>query len=433
MHTASPVNIFLNFLDSDRYNNLVGLLTGRNQQQFEKCSDEDCQPIWNNFNDHGYVTAFGEDINEASILNHRLKPNVDYDMRRFGEILRRQVGHKSIDGRTMCAGPEWRVKRMLQNIGFFVKEFESQPSFGFFWSGTITHASAALPKNSDELFLSFFRNLSPLLTNTILILVSDVGTNKLNLHDYRFQVERTSPVALIILPSSLEQNAPGLARNLASNKNKLATPFDIYATILHLLDETPAPKIPGQSLLLPMKPDRECSDASIPEDLCHCLTLKRVESHPGLGREIAKAAIHSIIEKNSPLHRAESEGDIMKLQEVIDMHELSSIRQLNLYVVRFQVLPSLDTYETEVEVRDDLSINVKKLRVIAKEKGVRKIDGLNNNRRVWFQAGEGRSVAVGGDLSARRMFSTVDARRRMAENQRAANRQFRRNFGNFHE
>ncbi|CAG2110461.1 unnamed protein product, partial [Medioppia subpectinata] len=76
----------------------------------------------------------------------------------------------------------------------------------------------------------------------------------------------------IHLPQTLvNRHSHDWVPTLATNQHRLTTPYDIHATLTHLVNGKPDPQLPhGLSLFTPISENRECSAAAIPDMFCSC-------------------------------------------------------------------------------------------------------------------------------------------------------------------
>lgn len=86
----------------------------------------------------------------------------------------------------------------------------------------------------------------------------------------------------------LTSHQPKILENLRFNSHRLVTPFDVYATLVDLLEfvktdrplgASPSPPgILGRSLFGQIPGDRTCKDASIPAHYCVCETATPIDN-----------------------------------------------------------------------------------------------------------------------------------------------------------
>ncbi|KAL1522389.1 hypothetical protein AB1Y20_017379 [Prymnesium parvum] len=118
--------------------------------------------------------------------------------------------------------------------------------------------------------------------DTAILLLSDHG-----IHYGRFfegspsgNLEHALPLFYAILPQRLLDDHPDMEAALCANQQRLVSPFDVHATLLHILSYPASPKLPKwpldglqvqpRSLLSEIPAKRTCEQAGIPLDICPC-------------------------------------------------------------------------------------------------------------------------------------------------------------------
>lgn len=130
----------------------------------------------------------------------------------------------------------------------------------------------------DDRIQNFLQDIEPYLNSTVVVFFSDHG---FRMGDFRstyvgWQEDKT-PFIYFHLPPSLKKSHPQWVRSLQENKNKLASPFNLHATLKDLLFEdvseapTGCPKC--GTLFAPVPNNRSCADAAIDESWCPCWTV----------------------------------------------------------------------------------------------------------------------------------------------------------------
>lgn len=205
----------------------------------------------------------------------------------------------------------------------------------------ISHNNMNTIRPTEGFILKFLKSLrkNECLNNTILITFSD--------HGMRFgearatmqsRLEERLPFLSITLPESIRTKFPRLDLNLNSNRNKLLSPFDIYATLRHILNyPDKKPENVGLSLFQNIPEDRDCAASGIPEHYCPCVQLRKI---PTAHLHVRKAATGLVARINKILN-ADDLGS--KMCATLKLSEIRSAYQ-NLNhpkVVRF--LGSKDT------------------------------------------------------------------------------------------
>ena len=114
----------------------------------------------------------------------------------------------------------------------------------------------------------------------------------------------------VSLPLHLRRQQPGWQENLASNKHRLVTMFDLHRTLVQLLPGLPpAPdrnttRTPLNLLAGQVPQERSCSDAGVPEHYCVCTPESYLPLRSGLVTAAARsllARINSLVAPHSNL------------------------------------------------------------------------------------------------------------------------------------
>ena len=137
---------------------------------------------------------------------------------------------------------------------------------------SITHKSHFGGQHLDVPYYQFFSQLfaKGLAVNTVIIFFSDHGIRLGPLREtHSGEVETRLPFMFIRLPENSDQN---YVKTLRQNKYRLTSPFDIHATLVHLLKNKPDHSLPhGLSLIDRVLSDkRDCTSAAIPQPYCSC-------------------------------------------------------------------------------------------------------------------------------------------------------------------
>lgn len=152
--------------------------------------------------------------------------------------------------------------------------------FEFSFHAELSHDSINLIGVIDDDLTAWLKKLktSHILDNTIFILMSDHGNRFAEIRNtLQGKLEERLPFFSFTFPQKFKQLFPTQYRNFVNNLDKLATPFDIHATledILHLEIYGKNKKSENQrsiSLFNPI-PDRTCADACEFNNLVTLLT-----------------------------------------------------------------------------------------------------------------------------------------------------------------
>ncbi len=118
--------------------------------------------------------------------------------------------------------------------------------------------------------------------NTAVLLLSDHGIHYGKYYD-RAKAgpsEHAMPVFYALFPRAHLARHPRISRALCVNQRRLVSPFDVHATLLHMLSYPEPPALPDwsghsspmrpRSLLSIVPRDRTCAEAGVPPEACPC-------------------------------------------------------------------------------------------------------------------------------------------------------------------
>lgn len=183
-----------------------------------------------------------------------------------------------------------------------MKAYKNHPKIGLSFLAEISHSNMNSLRPTEGYVLEFFKSMreKEYLNDTILIAFSD--------HGMRFgearvttqsRLEERLPFLSITLPERIRKTFPQLHENLNANTNRLLSPFDIHATLRHILHYPKSrPAGIGSSLLRAIPEDRSCAMCGIPEHYCPCVQLQKI---PITHLHVRKAAEGLVVHINKIL------------------------------------------------------------------------------------------------------------------------------------
>ncbi|KFM58832.1 hypothetical protein X975_14483, partial [Stegodyphus mimosarum] len=319
---------------------LIPILTGYTEQELpetrKRMSNANFVNVypfaWKNFTENGYVTAFAEDCPYTGIFTYRLKGfgdlPTDHYMRPFyieaDKVLR--------DHPKLCLGNKPRHVVMLDWLRHFYDAYSDVPKFAFGFHGELSHDDYNIVGYADSDVEKFLKDLheSGILNNTLLILMSDHGHRFASIREtQQGKQEERLPFFAVVVPPWLQAKYPVLVRNLRLNQDRLTTPFDIYSTLITLLD----PDVPKEgdlssrsiSLFSEIPQERTCTMASIEPHWCACLSWAKVPIEDPIATEVGRAVI-DFVNKLTEFQRNECEE--LTLHEVMRIEKLQPNKAL---------------------------------------------------------------------------------------------------------
>ncbi|KAI0209842.1 hypothetical protein LSAT2_005436 [Lamellibrachia satsuma] len=291
---------------------LLPILTGKTEEELPEArrghagaTVVDGHPwIWRDLSNAGYVTQWGEDGAGIGTFQYRMlgfrDPPVDHFMRPF--YLAVESSNQKKTKKPYCLRSMPRLVNMLNWVREFFDMYPDKPKFSFLFHSEYTHGDYNKLQWADEDLLAFLKHMksSGHLENTLLILMAD--------HGARFQAVRRTvqgkyeerlPYFGLRLPEWFDMKYSDAMRNLRTNAERLATPFDIHATFRHLFDFTTNvdngfKKTRGISLFREHSPNRTCSDADVAPHWCACVNWQKTDTREATVKAAARALVAAI-------------------------------------------------------------------------------------------------------------------------------------------
>ena len=342
--TRKYVNDELGAVEIQAYNkvadntfpNLVPLLSGKYVDELPWNDTKSKEPfdeyafIWKNFSRHGFRTLLAEDAPNGAIFNYLkagfFKTPVDYYLRPFSIAVER---YKPIwNNDHYCIGEKPETDVVLDYLKDFVREFKKDPHFAISFISRLTHDDINRASLADKSYLTFFKYLKKNghLKNTFVFFLSDHGMRFGRIRrTYVGKLEERMPFLSVILPQAFKQRYPRETKNVYQNRHRLTTPFDVYATLIHILQlqnniEISPPDFNGQrkiSLFHEISPDRTCESASIWPHWCTCHNDIRVNFDDVFVKEAAILVVKSINNKLIKFYKKCATLELKTILEVV--------------------------------------------------------------------------------------------------------------------
>ena len=254
---------------------LTALLTGRfvadlpeGRRGWSNSREVDEWPwIMKEYEKHGFVTMYAEDDVPVSAFNLRLlgfkNPPAHHYIRPFWMAVERDGAR---DGPGVCSKSTTMVNYTLEYLKSFHEAYPDSPKFVFSFLSYIAHAHPNHLSYADKDLLRFLTTFVRRRQhdNTILIVFGDHGSRNDDVRDtMQGKLEERLPWLSISVPKWLRDKHPDVMRALAHNQHVIATPFDLHATLRHVLTfpETPPAEKNAQSLFTKLDTSRTCGDA----------------------------------------------------------------------------------------------------------------------------------------------------------------------------
>lgn len=142
------------------------------------------------------------------------------------------------DGMTFCLGPQSAPDRVYSYAEDFVRLHSSHGYFAVFWLNTFSHNDVNAPSTMDRRTADMLSRLldGRLLDNAVTVVLSDHGLRfgKIRATHVGWLEDRM-PAFHARLPPGYVAARPGHHDAMATNKNRLTSPFDLHLTLKQLL------------------------------------------------------------------------------------------------------------------------------------------------------------------------------------------------------
>ena len=261
--------------------------------------------IFKDFKQNGYVTMFSEDSPRFGSFNYRLKgfkdPPTDHFARPFW-MAAADLGweHFCINGRALH-------KVAFEYMLSYFRAYRNTPKFSFVSLAPLTHENINSLGYADDDFKILLHHLKKesFLNSTFLVVFGDHGPRFSALRQtIQGKLEERLPFLSITTPKWFSVQYPKLYRNLVHNSGVLTTPFDLYATLRHIITypEYPSGITTGQSLFNRIdEGSRTCAMAGVEEHWCPCLNLEEISvNEPVIGQlaEFVVSHMNKLLSQN---------------------------------------------------------------------------------------------------------------------------------------
>ncbi|EDW67207.1 uncharacterized protein [Drosophila virilis] len=316
---------------------LVPLLTGytelelpETRKRVASAGTVDAYPmIWQDFARLGYLTSFNEDLPYVGTFTYRMNgfdaQPVDHYLRTFYV----QASNMLSGSEPNCVGNQPDHLIMLDYTKNFMMKYRDLPRFVFSFHGGLSHDSINLVGAADDDVHDWLVTLKEksLLDDTILIFMADHGNRFAEVRaTLQGKQEERLPFFSFVFPESFKKRFPQEYKNFVANEHRLTTPFDIHATLKHLIQLqtsglsylTPENSYDGSisdgsvqpkeihiseqameraiSLFEPIPSNRSCADAYIEPHWCACLKWQPLQLNDSRYEGIILKAASSIVE-----------------------------------------------------------------------------------------------------------------------------------------
>ncbi|XP_040154412.1 uncharacterized protein LOC120895280 isoform X1 [Anopheles arabiensis] len=299
-----------NKIDDNTYPNLMAILTGYNNSlAYSICNPkkvgqlEECPFMWKYFADSGYATAYAEDEAGINTFNYHkygfVAQPTDHYFRPVALAAEKNLSKKMKNSLTFCLGYQNYADHIYQYALDFASQYRTEPYFGLFWTNTFSHNDISDPSSMDLRMKYYLEELDErgILNSSMVVFFSDHG---LRFGPVRMLLtgwlEERLPFNFIWLPEWFREEHPEIVQALKINRNRLTNPYDLHATLKHVLelsgriDNLPGPlSCPNcQSIFAEVPWNRSCEETAIESHWCTCANFQPIDKRsPMVQRAIA--------------------------------------------------------------------------------------------------------------------------------------------------
>ncbi|KAG8199204.1 hypothetical protein JTE90_016027 [Oedothorax gibbosus] len=345
------------------YPNLIPFLTGRQRNNYKAKERrygfyDDVDFVWKRYAAVGYRTLFAEDAPNmgAFVLNRRgfKNPPTDYYSRPYSV----SVETMNIRHRSHCIGSKLEMEVYFDYLKNFLATVENKPVFTFTFVARLTHDVFRYAGYADKPSYELISHLNDTgsLNKSLFIFFSDHGIRFGDIRStYIGKIEERMPFVFLLFPDWFLKKYPSYAKNLEINRNRLSTPYDIHATLLHLLDikrETFF-TLHGQSLLNEISPERTCEDAMIAKHWCTCQSHRIISTEDSSVRQAALSVVRKLNKLLKPYFKLCAPlklGKILDARIVQPNNDLVEVVNKD-YLITLLVVPSGAIFEATVQLK----------------------------------------------------------------------------------
>ncbi|KAG0413276.1 hypothetical protein HPB47_009580 [Ixodes persulcatus] len=324
--------------------------------------------LWKEYRKKGYRTVFYEEQPKYGLytyLANGLKYSpTDY----YARHAIMAIDKSSLKKNGYCLGPSPPLDLYLDYMLKLIDLFDKRPFFAYVWMSELAHDHLNMAGHSDAPFRDAIGKLHDrgVLNNTVLVFLSDHGLRfGSQRQTYIGRFEDSLPFAFLAFPDWFLREHPEFAEGLRVNQRRLATHFDVHATLLQLLSSELPKTVTkhGQSLFYELPEDRNCESASIPSQFCTCVQSEVFPVRHPLSQKVARfviAAVNALVEKEM-----KGKCEQWKLKSLLDIrfypNDTLATGKGNstdsTYWVKFSALPNDALFEATVKHSVDWKVS----------------------------------------------------------------------------
>jgi hypothetical protein len=286
--------------------------------------------IFRDYHNAGYATAYVEEQPAWSAFSYKIKGFWNKPVVHYLRTALLYADDEVANHEPYCLGDTPKSIIWIKYWKELIDMYEgiNRKTLSMMFSAETSHESYNYVESLDDHFVEHFGNLfkEGRFNNTFLIIMGDHGRRFGAVRGTQSgRLEEKLPFFAIVPPPWFKRKYPKSYRNLLENKDALMTPFDIHATLKHLLEfkedgEMGDVKNRGISLLKKIPEFRTCKQASIKPHFCSCLEWRTVTN---LKDVVVVDATNYVIERFNQMN-----DDAKGICSILSLKSLLSVRIL---------------------------------------------------------------------------------------------------------
>lgn len=253
---------------------LTAMLTGlyeteapEGRQGFDNSAPVDKWPwLMKLYKEHGYVTMMAEDDPLMGAFNLRLKgfkdPPANHYVRPFWLALEE---NNERDELGLCSRSTFMTNFTLDYVLSLFTAYPDNLKFAFAFMSYLAHAHPNHLSFADNDLLRVLRTFvkHKYQENTVIVIFGDHGSRNDDVRNtMQGKLEERLPWLSISVPEWIEEKYPDITSALKQNQDIVSTPFDLHATLHHVLTYPKEPQgEKTQSLFTTLNYSRTCGEA----------------------------------------------------------------------------------------------------------------------------------------------------------------------------
>lgn len=324
--------------------------------------------LWKDYRKKGYRTVFYEEQPKYGLYTYLANGLKDTPTDYYARHAIMAIDKSSLKKNGYCLGPSPPLDLYLDYMLKLIDLFDKRPFFAYVWMSELAHDYLNMAGHSDAPFRDAIGKLHDrgVLNNTVLVFLSDHGLRfGSQRQTYIGRFEDSLPFAFLAFPDWFLREHPEFAEGLRVNQRRLATHFDVHATLLQLLSSELPKTVTkhGQSLFYELPEDRNCESASIPSQFCTCVRSEVFPVRHPLSQKVARfviATVNALVEKEM-----KGKCEQWKLKSLLDIrfypNDTLATGKGNstdsTYWVKFSALPNDALFEATVKHSVDWKVS----------------------------------------------------------------------------